>query len=214
MPPRAWRSLPERELHERVAEVEGHESQVRGIVGHFYRMCQREVLTRIQGCADLKVLDIGCGEGMMFNGSGIRPVQLDVSVIRLQQARERAERLVCADAYELPFSDHSFQVVLLAHVLEHTRRPWQILRETYRVLQPGGQAVILIPNDLSLSFGRLLLLKFPIRYPDHLTFTTPRRLRQWLDARLDVVESFYLPFRALSFWLNLYEFVVARKRTG
>jgi hypothetical protein len=36
MPPSKWRSLPERELHDHVAEVEGHDSQVKGVVGYFY----------------------------------------------------------------------------------------------------------------------------------------------------------------------------------
>jgi hypothetical protein len=63
-----------------------------------------------------------------------------------------------------------------------------------------------------MSAGRLLLAKFPIRYPDHLTITTPGRMRGWLREGFRIVEGFNLPFRALPFALNLYYFVVAEKR--
>jgi hypothetical protein len=65
-----------------------------------------------------------------------------------------------------------------------------------------------------MSAGRLLLGKFPIRYPDHLTIITPKRMRAWLSEGFRIVEGFTLPFRALPFALNLYHFVVAEKRSG
>ncbi len=43
--------LSERELHEYVAEVEGHDSQVTGVVGYFYAMYRAEVLARVHGSA-------------------------------------------------------------------------------------------------------------------------------------------------------------------
>ena len=51
--------------------------------------------------------------------------------------------------------------VLLVAVLEHTREPWRLLAEARRVLKPGGKVVIVVPNDLTMSAGRLLLAKFP-----------------------------------------------------
>jgi hypothetical protein len=62
-----------------------------------------------------------------------------------------------------------------------------------------------------MSAGRLLLRKFPIRYPDHLTFTTPRKMRRWLSQGFRIREAFTLPFRRLPFGANLYYFVVAEK---
>src|SRR5438477_37623 len=73
------RSLSERELHEYVAEVEGHDSQVTGVVGYFYRLYRTEVLARLGGVPNREILEIGCGEGMMFDGTPIAPVQMDVS---------------------------------------------------------------------------------------------------------------------------------------
>ena len=206
------RSLSERELHEYVAEVEGHESQVTGVVGHFYQMYRSAVLARVAETAPRDILEIGCGEGHMFEGTGITPVQIDVSMRRLSHAVNRGRWVLCADGYQLPFANESFSVVLMIAVLEHTREPWRILAEAHRVLKPGGQAVMVVPNDITMSAGRLLLRKFPIRYPDHLTFTTPRRMHRWLAEGFRIREGFTLPFRILPFAVNLYYFVVAEKR--
>jgi SAM-dependent methyltransferase len=211
MAPASPRELSERELHEYVAEVEGHDSQVTGLVGYFYRMYRAEVLARVDGAAGRDVLEVGCGEGMMFDGTATSPVQMDVSFTRVARAAGKCRYLLCADGYSLPFASGSFHVVLLIAVLEHTREPWRVLAEARRVLKPGGRVIMVVPNDATMSAGRLLLRKFPIRYPDHLTFTTPGKMRRWLADGFRITEAFHLPFRMLPFAANLYHFVVAER---
>jgi SAM-dependent methyltransferase len=194
-----------------VAEVEGHDSQVTGVVGYFYAMYRDEVLARVAGVGGRDILEVGCGEGMMFDGTGTHPVQMDVSMTRVARAAGKCRFLLCADGYRLPFADESFQIVLLVAVLEHTREPWRLLAEARRVLKRGGRAIMVVPNDINMSAGRLLLRKFPIRYPDHLTFTTPAKMRRWLSDGFRLREGFTLPFRALPFAVNLYYFAVAER---
>ena len=203
------KKMTENQLHEYVAAIEGHDSQVTGVVGYFYEMYRREVVARVQGVANRDILEIGCGEGMMFDGTGISPVQMDVSIRRVRFARDKGQQAICGDGYHLPFADRSFAVVLLVAVLEHTSDPCRVLAEARRVLKPGGRVVIVVPNDVTMSAGRLLLGKFPIRYPDHLTFTTPARMHKWLARDFRVAEEFPLPFRPLPFAVNLYYFMVA-----
>lgn len=203
------RKMTENELHEYVAEIEGHGSQVTGVVGYFYEMYRREVIARVTGVASRDILEVGCGEGMMFEGTSISPVQMDVSMRRVRFARDKGQRAICGDGYHIPFSDNSFEVVLLIAILEHTSEPARVIAEARRVLKPGGRAIIVVPNDVTMSAGRLLLGKFPIRYPDHLTFTTPARLHKWLAQGFRVAEEFALPFRPLPYAANLYYFMVA-----
>jgi SAM-dependent methyltransferase len=205
------RDIDERAAHERVAAVEGHATQVSGVVGYFYRMYQAEVLARLGGVRGRDILEVGCGEGMMFDGAVTQPVQMDVAMTRVERARARCRFLLCADGYQLPFAGDVFDVVLLVAVLEHTRDPSRVLGEVRRVLKRGGRSIIVVPNDVTMSAGRLLLGKFPIRYPDHVTFATPGRVRRWLRSGFSVREAFTLPFRHLPFAANLYYFVVVEK---
>ena len=147
----------------------------------------------------------------MFDGTATAPVQMDVSLTRVGRAVGKCRLLLCADGYQLPFASQRFDVVLLIAVLEHTREPWRMLAEARRVLKSGGQAIMVVPNDATMSAGRLLLRKFPIRYPDHLTFTTPGKMRRWLSEGFRIREAFTLPFRRLPFAVNLYYFVVAER---
>src|SRR5262249_56372538 len=147
MPQAARHRLSERELHEYVAEVEGHDSQVTGVVGYFYAMYRAEVLARVRGLAGRDILEVGCGEGMMFDGTGTSPVQMDVSVTRVTRGVGRGRLLRCADGYDPPFSNDSFRAVLLVAVLEHTREPWRPLAEARRVLKPRGSVAIGAPHD-------------------------------------------------------------------
>ena len=201
--------MTENELHEYVAEIEGHGSQVTGVVGYFYEMYRSEVIARVTGTPNKDILEVGCGEGMMFEGTEIRPVQMDVSMRRVRYARDKGQPAICGDGYHIPFADGSFTVVLLIAMLEHTSEPWRVLAEARRVLKPGGRAIIVVPNDVTMSAGRLVLGKFPIRYPDHLTFTTPGRMNKWLANGFTVKEEFPLPFRPLPYAVNLYYFMVA-----
>ena len=201
--------MTENELHEYVAELEGHGSQVTGIVGYFYQMYRREVIARLTGTPNREILEVGCGEGMMFDGTAISPVQMDVSMRRVRFARAKGQPAICGDAYQIPFASGSFSTVLMIAMLEHTSEPWRVLAEARRVLKPGGRAIIVVPNDVTMSAGRLVLGKFPIRYPDHLTFTTPGRMHRWLTHGFKVTDEFPLPFRPLPFAVNLYYFMVA-----
>ena len=89
----------------------------------------------------------------MFDGTGTQPVQMDVSVTRVSRAAGKGRLLLCADGYDLPFADASFEAVLLVAVLEHTSEPWRLLAEAQRVLKPGGTVVIVVPNDWTMSAG-------------------------------------------------------------
>lgn len=52
--------------------------------------------------------------------------------------------------YLLPFADCSAERVVVAHALEYTEQQAELLREVSRVLTPGGKAVIVVPNRLSI----------------------------------------------------------------
>jgi predicted SAM-dependent methyltransferase len=56
---------------------------------------------------------------------------------------------VKADICHLPFEDNQYDVILCNHVLEHIQNDTKAMQELYRVLKPGGMAILQIPQDLS-----------------------------------------------------------------
>ena len=56
---------------------------------------------------------------------------------------------VKADICDLPFSDNTYDIILCNHVLEHIPDDTKAMQELYRVLKPGGMAILQIPQDLN-----------------------------------------------------------------
>lgn len=52
-----------------------------------------------------------------------------------------------ADICDLPFADASFDWVLCNHVLEHIPNDTKAMEELFRVLKPGGTALLQVPLD-------------------------------------------------------------------
>ena len=56
---------------------------------------------------------------------------------------------VKADICDLPFDDNTYDIIFCNHVLEHIPNDEKAMLELYRVLKPGGMAILQIPQDLS-----------------------------------------------------------------
>ncbi len=55
--------------------------------------------------------------------------------------------MVKTDITDILFTDNSFDVIICSHVLEHISDDRRAMRELYRVLKPGGWAVLQVPID-------------------------------------------------------------------
>lgn len=55
---------------------------------------------------------------------------------------------VKADICNLPFKENSFDFILCNHVLEHIPDDTKAMQELYRILRPGGTAILQIPQEL------------------------------------------------------------------
>ncbi len=116
------------------------------------------------GGPGLRVLDLGCRDGAMAGAylQGNTVVGVDVDRDALARAAKRGLETVWADLEEpLPFEDASFDVVVVAEVLEHLRLPERALAEAGRVLRPGGLLVGSVPNCFRLKTRLRFLLGRP-----------------------------------------------------
>jgi predicted SAM-dependent methyltransferase len=56
---------------------------------------------------------------------------------------------VKADICNLPFDDNEYDIIFCNHVLEHIPNDTKAMQELFRVLKPGGMAILQIPQDLN-----------------------------------------------------------------
>jgi len=86
------------------------------------------------------LLDVGCGTGhfsFWFHDLGFKVVGMDISTEMLKVARSKIKnekiRFIQADAYDLPFPDNSFDLVVFITTLEFLSQPERALCEAFRV---------------------------------------------------------------------------------
>ncbi|HSX13969.1 MAG TPA: bifunctional 2-polyprenyl-6-hydroxyphenol methylase/3-demethylubiquinol 3-O-methyltransferase UbiG [Chlamydiales bacterium] len=110
------------------------------------------------------VLDIGCGAGFLTNalalkGHTVTGIDISQSSIDIAQKYDTTKSVIYrkADAYSLPFSDQSFDVVCAMDILEHVETPQRLISEAARVLKPNGLFFFHTFNRNLLSY--LLIIK-------------------------------------------------------
>jgi SAM-dependent methyltransferase len=89
-----------------------------------------------------RVLDAGCGEGVLVEEYADR---LEMSGV---DANYSSPRVITASVTSLPFDEGSFDRALCLDVLEHLSYDDQprALAELHRVLRPGGELFVSVPN--------------------------------------------------------------------
>lgn len=95
------------------------------------------------------ILDVGCASGWLLSEIAkryphVQCTGIDVYRKSIEYGKRRYKhlRLFCADAHNLPFPDHSFDLIVCTELLEHVIYPEKVLSEIKRVLKPQGFAII------------------------------------------------------------------------
>lgn len=132
------------------------------------------------------VIDLGCGDGGAMDklGPGFVPFGVEISTGLAQAAHARFQGRggACVNAPTLDglaqFPEGFFSAATLRSYLEHELNPLPVLAEAFRVLAPGGVAIIKVPNYGSLNRQVMGAKWCGFRYPDHLNYFTPRTLKK------------------------------------
>ncbi|MEO0565503.1 MAG: class I SAM-dependent methyltransferase, partial [Chloroflexota bacterium] len=101
------------------------------------------------------ILDMPCGRGYYLNmfdyATEATVIGADLEWDVLQKAQRNTahidqQALNMASIYRLPYPTNTFDAVILSEVLEHLDDDLAGLRETLRVLKPGGVVAITVPH--------------------------------------------------------------------
>lgn len=107
------------------------------------------LFNRYQMSKNIKLLEIGCGRGEFldaFEKLGVDCYGVDLSDYCLKNQPHLKVKCVDLSNKPLPFEDGFFDVVYHKSVLEHFFSPDKIMKETLRVLKPGGRLIVLTPD--------------------------------------------------------------------
>ena len=133
-----------------------------------------------------RALDVGCGRSLFADMNVPFPFQVYAGDLDFGSIHDRAadvphQTWSVFDAEAVPFQDGSFEALFAGEIIEHVANVQRALQEWWRVLKPGGVAIITTPNR-----NRLVALADGLESPysaDHLNELSYRALtRELLPA--------------------------------
>jgi SAM-dependent methyltransferase len=136
-----------------------------------------------------RLLDVGCGTGVylqaMVNlGWSVRGVEPDAAAAA--RAAERLgvqpDRIFVGRVEDADFPPETFDLVTMAHVLEHLHHPRGVLERIRRWLRPGGMIRLWLPNFESIESRVFRKLWFGLDVPRHLYHFGPHTIRATLET--------------------------------
>jgi SAM-dependent methyltransferase len=158
-----------------------------------------------------RVLDVGCGRGTLLAALADRGLEvhgMEVSRAAVEGADPRAEIRIASDLVDAAYPSDHFDLVILWHVFEHLRDPRGALVEIHRILRPGGEVVIAVPNFSSWQARWAGPAWFHLDPPRHLYHFPVEALRTLLrSARFKPCSEHHFslrqnPFGWVQSWLN------------
>ena len=150
-------------------EQSGPDAYEQYLVPPMFAPRAERLLDRVGLQTDDRVLDVGCGTGIVARraasqvGDEETVVGLDVNERMLDVAKATAteDRLAIewrqGDATELPFPDEAFDVVISQQALQFLPDPGAALREIDRVLAPDGRVAVSVWRPLKFNPGYVKL---------------------------------------------------------
>ena len=157
------------------------------------------ILGMMQDMPPSRVLDLGCSGGLF--ASHVRAAGhhvTGVDLVEIPGVRERTDHFIKARLEDgIPGeAGDGFDVVVVADIIEHLPQPALVLADICRVLRPGGQVMLSVPN-FAHWYPRARVVSGLFGYDrrgildeTHLRFFTRRTLRRLVrSSGLDILQE-------------------------
>jgi len=162
------------------------------------------------------ILDLGCGQGIAASIIFDKKIDygLDNDQLGLQQAEKSNlyQKLILADAKNIPLPDNSIDLAFSNSVIEHIKELNSVLKEVYRILGQNGVFIFTVPSDCFKNYSLFSFLKMiPLakiygelrnkKFNHHHAYS----LQEWTsilksDGFQEIDGYHYLKKRTLEFW--------------
>jgi 2-polyprenyl-3-methyl-5-hydroxy-6-metoxy-1,4-benzoquinol methylase len=126
-----------------------------------------------------RLLDIGCGIGFFLDEAKKRSWEVygtEYSERLIGLLREKGITIHDGQLNSENYEEGFFDIVTSFEVIEHINNPTSELKQIATLLRKGGLVYLTTPNFNSLLRRRLKIQYNVIKYPEHLSYYTPKSL--------------------------------------
>ena len=114
----------------------------------------RSIISKDCKCQNLKILDIGSGEGgtseVLSEDNFVTSFDMNKIRLRRQQNSFSDINLLCGSSSSLPFKNNSLDLIILQDVLEHLDNKEKLINNIYNLLNDNGMIYLSTPNKFSV----------------------------------------------------------------
>ena len=131
-----------------------------------------------------KLLDIGCGNGTFLSfmkSLDWETYGVEISKKATQIATTNGHQVFLGDLKSAGYPDNFFHEITLNNVLEHLSSPIDILNEINRIIKPGGEVIICVPNFHCYSSRLFKTYWAGLLVPEHLQHFSMKSLDKALE---------------------------------
>lgn len=123
---------------------------VEGLMRRFRVWRAWKLHRQLGGCPG-RILDVGCGRGFTLAalqefGHEVYGIQISPEAAAYARDQLGLTRIETRDLIDVGYPEDWFDAVTAYHVIEHLADPHAFLREIKRILRPGGQLILEVPN--------------------------------------------------------------------
>ena len=146
-----------------------------------------------------RLLDLGCGNGeflLSARSAGWDIMGVDFDPKAVATACSQGLDIRMGGVESLDPSIEQFDVITLAHVIEHVHSPVEVLQACYNLLKPGGYLWIETPNIASEGYKLFGMNWRGLEPPRHIVLFTLESMRNTLN-KVGFTELKVQPYRPL-----------------
>jgi 2-polyprenyl-3-methyl-5-hydroxy-6-metoxy-1,4-benzoquinol methylase len=172
----------------------------------YYAHARTDITAMVQG-RDLKVLDVGCGQGATLlelkrSGQAAVVVGVEINPEAAREAGYLLDWVIVGDIenLDLNYPNGYFDLIILSDVLEHLVDPWSTLKKLKKYLAHEGRVIASLPNLREFGTIRRLLFQGDFKYSQagimdktHLRFFCKKNMVELFQDGFEITEIKTVP---------------------